>query len=410
MYKPVIRQERQRELDESIHVSTWYDLKDFIVPESVPVVSIYVPIHRTQREGRRDEWDRIEFKDLAAEARRRLAESYEESQIAPLVERLDYLLAHEDLPLWIDASAGLAFLISRDDVYVLNLTFAPKPEVVAGDAYYLKPLIRNLAEVMDYKLLLLNADFFALLTGDYSGVSYVPLPKEVKEYFAETYPEFDGETTALDYYSLEDHESPYHGHKSRNDVKQEEAEKFFRYVNKAMNDILVRGDDAPVILVTAPEHDHMFREICTFSQLIPEGIMKDARTLSGTELRDGAVAIMEKRRAAEVQDLKERYGYQESKGTASDDPDKIGLMLVERMVDTLFLEEGKGIPGSFDDQTGAVAFDGSRNPVDADELDPASGDIADAFARAAIAQDSDIVVLAADAMPSDTGVAAIFRN
>lgn len=410
MEMPKIRKERQRELAESIHVTTWYDLKKFMEPSSTPTVTIYVPVKHTQRDEHHHDWDRIEFKDLAKEAQRRLAESYDEREVKGIVERIDYLLTHEDMPVWIDGAKGLGFFINNDEATVVNLTYAVEPVVVAGDAYYIKPLVRNLENVMDYKLLLLNADFFALLVGDYNGVSYVPFPEDVKHYFAETFPEFDGETTALDYYSLEDHESPYHGHKSRNDVKQEEAEKFFRYVNKAVNDTLQRGDDAPVILVTLPEHEHMFREIATFPQLCPVGIPKDARTLTGTELRDAAVKIMEEQKVEEIAQLKERLGYDLSKDKASEDITKIGMMLAERMVDTLVLEAGKGIPGSFDMTTGEVTYDGSVDPVDGEKLDPSSPDIANAFAEAAALQDATIVVLNKDQMPVEGCMAAIFRN
>ncbi len=405
-----MRKEQIRELADHIHLTT-FQPKEYAneVSAGGPLVSIYVPVKRTEREDRRDEWDRIEFKDLCAEALRRLAESYDEAAYAGIQEKLEYILAHEDLPLWVDASQGLAFLVTNQDAYVINMNTAPDACVVAGPQFYLKPLFRDAMFQMSYKLLLLNTDFFALLDGDYNGVHYVPLPKDVKDFFAETFPEFDGATTALDYYSLEDHESPYHDHKSRKEVTKEEAEKFFRYVNKEMNDKLVRNCTDPVILVTAPEHEHMFREICTFKSLIPEGIHKDARTLSGTELRDDAVAIIEAHRDKGFAELKEDYGYKASKGQATDNIPDIGLALVERKVDVLMLEEGKGIPGAFDDKTGTVTFDGSKDPVDDKELDPASPDIANAFAEAAALQDAKVVVLPASMMPTASGIAATYR-
>lgn len=405
-----MRKERIRELDEHIHVTT-FQPKEYINGASAggPLVSIYIPIKRTQRENGQQDWDRIDLKDLCKEAYRRLEESWPETDYAGIKQKLDFFLAHEDLPLWVDASKGLAFLVTNQDAYVINMNTAPESIVVAGPQFYLKPLFEDQMHDMSYKLLLLNTDFFALLDGDYNGVHYVPLPDDVKAYFAETFPEFDGETTALDYYSLTDHESPYHDHKSRNDVTKEQAEKFFRYVDKAMNDKLVRESDDPVILVTAPEHEHMFRELCTFETLLPEGIKKDPRTLSGAMLRDDAVAIIEGIRAKELAKTEEDYAYKASKGEATDSIPDIGLALVERKVGVLFLEEGKGIPGTFDDTTGTVTFDGSKDPVDDEKLDPASPDIAAAFAEAAVLQDAKVLVLPADKMPVKSGMAATFR-
>ncbi len=403
-----MRKERIRELAETIKVVEGFDAKEHMDPKG-PTVSIYIPIKRTEREDRRDEWDKIEFKDLAEEAKRTMQKKYPDVDPKPIFDKIDYILTHEDLPLWIDASAGLAFLVNADEALVYNLSYAPDPVVVVADKFYLKPLIRNTQYDMAYKLLLLNSDFFSVLDGNYNAVHYEPLPDDVKNYFAETFPEFDGKTTALDYYSLEDHESPYHDHKSRKEVTKEETEKFFRYVDKAMNDHIVRDSETPVILVTIPEHEHMFREICTFKSLLPESIKKDARTMTGTELRDDARAIMEGIDDKRIGELCERYGLDASKDKATDAITSIGEALFNKRVGILFLEDGKGIPGSFDQATGTVSLDGTPDPVDDKKLDPASPDIANDFALAAIAQDAEVIVLPRDKMPTTSPVAVIDR-
>lgn len=404
-----MRKEAIRELAENIHMMDHFDPKQFQSPKA-PVVSLYLPIQHAEREQRRDEKSRIEFKNLAKEAQTALAEMCESPRdYAGITAKLNYLLEHEDLPIWLDAGAALGFLIGNDDAYAFNLGIEVDPVVVASDHYYVKPLLRNAQYGMTYKLLLLNTDFFALLDGDYSAVHYVPLPGDIKNYFAETFAEFDGETTALDYYSLEGHDTPFDDNKSRNEVTQEEAEKFFRYVDKAMNDTLVRDDPTPVILVTAPEHEEMFRKLATFKTLLPVGIDKDARTLSGTQLRDAAVKIMEDEAAAKLAELEDKFNYHLSKGNASDDIAQIGFALAERKVGVLFVEAGKGWPGTFDETTGKVEMDLERSPKDDKLPDPTTPDIANAFAMAAIAQGALLFVLPHDKMPTENGIAAIYR-
>lgn len=61
-----------------------------------------------------------------------------------------------------------------------------------------------------------------------------------------------------------------------------------------MNDYLVRDDPTPVILVTAPEHVHMFKKLCTFPTLLPDVIEKDPREMTGTQMRDDALKILKK--------------------------------------------------------------------------------------------------------------------
>lgn len=375
-----------------------------------PYVSIYLPVQHKERTQRRDTWTADEFKDLAKEALRRLAEGYDDEAFAGLRERIDYLQDHPDDTVWLNAGKGLAFLMSNAGVDVLNLDFAPEATVVVGDELYIKPLLRNFRYGMSYYLLLLNTDRFGLLRGDYHGVHYLPLLPSVHQELAEMFDAYDGTEAALDYYSLEGHMSPYHDHKSRKEVSKEEAEKFFRHVNKVMSDDVAKVDPTPVILVTLPEHAALFRRLCTFDTLLPKGIEKDARTLSGETLRDDAVKIIDAKRQADLKKVIERYELDASKSKAIDDLVKVGEALAERNVDVLFVEMGKGLPGTFDATTGAITCDGHRDPVDAKLIDPADPDVVDAMAQAALKQGATIYVLASDEMPTESGVAAIFRH
>jgi len=296
-----MNKERMHELVEGIHMIDEIDPADFKTIktdfefEEPPAVSIYMPVQHTERDMRRNNWDRIEFKDLAKEAKRQLLASWDERAVKPILEKLDYMSKRQDMELWLEAKKGLAFFLNTKTCYVYNMDMTPKAQVVVGDDYDFAQLNGEIIEdtASRFKLLLLNADFFAVLDGNDQGVHFEEFPEDVKHYFAETFPEFDGEVTALDYYSLEDHLPPYHGWKSRNDVKQEEARKFFRYVDKVMNDEIVRDEtDIPVILVTAPEHLHDFREVCTFKALYPKAIEKDPRGLTGGELVADALEVL----------------------------------------------------------------------------------------------------------------------
>lgn len=293
-------EERMREIANDIYFVTDIDdadlgaVQDGFEYGEPPVVSIYLPVEHEQRGHRRDQWDRIEFKDLVKQAEHKLSLEYEERAFKRLRSILHYLYEHADMALWLEAKKGLAIFADNESCYVYNMNVTPRAAVSIGDACDFGQLVGEISddEATRFKLLLLNADFFGVLDGNEDGVRFEEFPADVKHYFAETYPEFDGELTALDYYSLEDHLPPYHGWKSRNDVKQEEARKFFRYVDKVMNDEIVRDDhDIPVILVTAPEHLHDFREVCTF-KLYPKAIEKDPRTLSGDELVKDALEVL----------------------------------------------------------------------------------------------------------------------
>ena len=88
------------------------------------------------------------------------------------------------------------------------------------------------------------------------------LPQEVHDFFSELFANSDdiaadarkGEKGALDYISLEGHMGQYHDRQSRNEVKKDDALPWFRYVNQAVNDYLVRDDATPIILCLSLIH------------------------------------------------------------------------------------------------------------------------------------------------------------
>lgn len=290
-----MRKSEIRELAEHIYEGQELDPSEFKA-QTPPVVTIYLPVQHADREGRRGEWERIEFKNLSNKAIKDLEKNWGKDKAKGIVEKLRYIQEHEDMPLWLEAKAGLAFLVNNDDCFVYNMDETPESKVVVGDKYDMAALLSEdeRDQTAHYKLLLLSADFFALLEGDEASVRYVKFPDDVKHYLTETYPEYDGWKAPLDYFSLEDHMSPFHGHKSRHDVTEEETKKFFRYVDKALSDKLLLHNTEPVILVTLPEHVHEFRELCTFDHLNPAVIEKDPGALTGRQLRDDALKVLGK--------------------------------------------------------------------------------------------------------------------
>ena len=201
----------------------------------------------------------------------------------------------------------------------------------------------------------------------------------------------------------------YHDHQSRNEVKKDDALPWFRYVNQAVNDYLVRDDTTPIILCCDEEYETAFRKLSTLRHLLPVGIKKDPAGLDGKALLEESLAVMDGIRDANIKEVAEKFGADAAHGKASDDFDAIGMALAERRVGALFLVKGKILPGGFDINTGTVTFDGDPNPVDDGYIDPAAPDITDAFAQAALAQDAHIYIVEQNQMPTDKSVAALFR-
>lgn len=369
--------------------------------EEPPLVSLYLPTHG--RAGAEE--DRIRFKGLVEEARGKLAQEFTHREHTGVDARLDEVAARlEELASPVPGGS-LAVLVGNDRAYLYQLGYVAGPLAFAGERFYVRPLLKNFSFGSRYFLLGLSADRFAFVHGDFGSLDRVELPADVLDEFSEEFPlVYDGHEGALDYSSLENHMPPYHGYKSRNDVRKEEAGKFFQHVNKVVTEYLVQGTELPVILVSLPEHQAAFRRISTVPRLLHEGIEKDIGGMEAPELLADAKAVIEHVREARADELLEKLGDAAPHGGGSTDLSAIGLALVERKVRALFVAEGAYIPGGFDDETGEV-FLFEREPHGRFQ----GPELADAFARAALAQDAEVFELAPEKIPGDSGMAALYR-
>ena len=269
-----------------------------------PLVSLYLPTHGS---APGDESDRIEFEALVEQARAKLAQERERREYKGVDERLAYAAEHFDDLMSPAPGGSLAVLAGNDRTYIYRLGYEAGPLAFVGERFYVKPLLKNFQFGSHYFLLGLSADRFAFVHGDFGSLERVGLPRDVLDAFSEEFPlVYDGHEGALDYSSLENHMPPYHGWKSRNDVRKEEAGKFFQYVNKAVTDYLVAGTDLPVILVSLPEHQSAFRRISTIPHLLDEGIEKDIGGIEAPELLSDAKAVIEHVREARATELMPR--------------------------------------------------------------------------------------------------------
>ena len=91
--------ETLRKTADSIHVMEKFD-PAILADVTAPVVSLYIPVHHTEREERRDIWDRDMFKDLMKDAERTLAETYDKDAYKGIVEKADYLCLRDVSLSW----------------------------------------------------------------------------------------------------------------------------------------------------------------------------------------------------------------------------------------------------------------------------------------------------------------------
>lgn len=135
-----MRKESIRRMADSIQVIDKIDPKEF-KKQNGPAVTIYMPLHHGSREGRRDNKDRLEFKNLSKKAEAELKERWGKNATTSITSKLEFILDREDLDFWLDDAEGLAFLLNSDNCYVYTMNGRPAPLVEVGEEFEITPIL-----------------------------------------------------------------------------------------------------------------------------------------------------------------------------------------------------------------------------------------------------------------------------
>ena len=125
----------------------------------------------------------------------------------------------------------------------------------------------------------------------------------------------------------------------------------------------------------------------------------DALTID--ELRERAWRVVEPAYRAKLDALVEEFGAARARDLGDDDVERVAAAAVAGRVGTLLVEADRVGPGRID------AASGADGPSDLDH--PEVDDVLDGLIAQGMRTGARVVVVPSDRMPTDTGVAAIFR-
>jgi len=178
-------------------------------------------------------------------------------------------------------------------------------------------------------------------------------------------------------------------------------ERFFRAVDEAVLDQYSRPTGMPLLLAALPEHRHLSRAVSRNPFLMSETIDAYPGALSIDELRERAWRLVLPLYLERLGGLVDEFGAARAKHLGSADLADIARAAVAGRVATLLIEADRVVPGRFEPETGAIAFAPLHDPGVDDLLD----DVGEHVLRAG----GDVVIVPAERMPADTGIAAIYR-
>ncbi len=379
-------------------------LSHLIETHEPPCVSLYMPTHRNHPENRQDP---IRYRNLLKEMNHSLLQRYAPDKADALQDRFRSL--SHDGHFWNHRTDSLVVLASSDSFHVIELQRRLAELVIVADSFHVKPLLRVLQTSDRYQILGLNRHAVSFYEGNRDVLDESDLSEGVPATIEEALGEelTDPHLTVASYGSAgglggsHGASAMHHGHGQKKDEVENDTERFFRLVDRAVLEHHSRPTGLPLVLAALPEHHDIFRKISHNPFLAEIGIHLDPKSISLKRLREEAWRVVEPQYLERLQELVDRFESSRARALGSDELSEVGSALCGGRVATLLVEADRQIPARFDQQTGCVEM--------ADLDDPTVDDLLDDFAEVALRMGGEVIVVPTERMPSTTGVAATYR-
>jgi len=365
-----------------------------------PCLSLYQPTHRRHPENQQDP---IRFGNLVKALEESLLQQLSRGDVRPLLE--PFLALADDRDFWNHTFDGLAVLAAKGFFRVYKLQ-RPVPKLaVVADSFHTKPLMRILQSADRYQVLGLNRREFRLFEGNRDALDEIEPAKGIPRTMPQALGDEATEThhTFTSYGGVGGRSSPVRrGRDGRQAAIDIDAERFFRAVDRGISEQHSRPSGLPLILAALPDHQYMFHELSHNPFLVEESIDTHPDAMSSIdELRRRAWQVMEPHYLVRLAAWVEEFGNARVHGLGDDDLPQVAKATVAGRVATLLIEADREIPGRVDTVTGDIET--------ADLADPEVDDVLDDLGTLALKMGGHVVIVPRERMPTETGIAAIYR-
>ena len=362
-----------------------------------PFLSLYQPTSRCHPENLQDP---IRFGNLVKEMETSLRQKYPSAETRQVLQPFATLLS--DDAFWNHTFDGLAVLAAPNLFRVFLLQRPVAELAIVADSFHTKPLRRFLQSVGRYQVLGLSRQKIHLFEGNRDVLDEIEpapgVPRTITEALGDELSE-PHQTVAS--YGGASQTSMHHSHGGKKDEVDIDAERFFRAIDRAVLEHHSRPSGLPLILASLPEHHHLFHKISHNPFLMAEGITINPDALTIDDLRERAWLVAEPQYHAQLAALVDEFVLAKSRRLGSDDLAQVAEAAAAGRVATLLIEAERQIAARIDAATGKVKVVNLSHP----QLDDALDDLAEAVEK----MGGRVVVVPAEKMPAQTGLAAIYR-
>ncbi len=362
-----------------------------------PKVTLYVP---TSREANANEAFKIRIGNLIRTIEKKLEKVTDKDIKERIISSLKII--KDDRTLWNQRLEGFCIFANANQTVVYILQNPVREMAIVGQRFHQKPLIKDLQGLDEYQILALDRHAYSLYEGNRTGFREIPLgedePQTIQDFLGDEYTE---SYLSQGSYGGAASKAMFHGHKSKKDEVDKDIERYLRLVDQHVMKHYSNVSKKPLILFALPEYHTIFRKHSHNPHLLDEGIKQSPHELKLDALKELAWNIIEPRYESHIDTLTETYRQAKQKGSADHKIHTVAKAAVSGRVDTILIEAYREIPGRIDTDSGRVI---DRNNA-LEKFEDALDDLTDIV----INNGGKVHVIPEDKMPTDTGIAAIYR-
>ncbi len=373
-------------------------LKELFEVTAGPAVSIYMPTHR---KGPDVAAQPLRLRAALQQAKELLSES-DRPRSDALLKPFESLVGDDEF--WRHQADGLALFASNGFRTMYRLPASVPDLVVVAPTFHTRPLVEFLQAPERYWILALSQNEVRLWEGTVNGLTPVNLttvPTNLRQALG-----FQIEKDRLSMHSSGGHGNKpmFHGHGAGKDDTKSELEQFFRKVDAGLQSLLA-DEIGPIILAAVDYYHPIYRSISKLENLAPEGIVGSVNDWDPSRLHEAAWPIARAAVDRKIDSALELWENSYGRGKVESDIATVARLAVAGRIRLLFTESGRRLWGRFDPVTGEVEL------VQEGGSDPGgnTADLLDEVAEVVLQHGGRALTLAAERMPTDTGLAAVLR-
>ncbi len=377
------------------------ELRQLTAHQPGPCVSLYMPTHVA---GEQQQQDGVRLKNLLRDAEERLSDGW----LRP-VEARELLQPLRDLPrdrtFWNARGDGLALFLNRDRLLRFRLPQTFDEWVMVSQRFHVKPLLPLVSRNERCFLLALSQNQVRLYAVTSAGIE----PVEVKglPMSLDSALNNDGADRGSQAHSAEragvlpgKQGSVFHGQGGVPDAHKDDLIQFFRRVDATLQPIL-RDEQTPLVLAGVAYLLPIYRQVNSYAHLAKEELTGNCEYLTDRELHQRAWSLMQPEFSRSQNDAAARFRSLAGTGKTSDDVNFVLPAACEGRIESLFLDVGAHVWGKYHHGSGTMEVHAGCSPGDDDLLDAAAVETLD--------HGGTIFPVAANDLPAQSPVAAIFR-